>query len=116
MVLHTENVDNVDNFVNNYRLSKFSRILNVDNFVIMLGEIFDNFFSSFTSFGLCLLRVILRGSSHKILLYNFFAEVFFREKKKTGACCPRDRKLRLSPALSPGRRLRESRQEALAET
>lgn len=56
MLLHTKNVDNVDNFVNNYRLSKFSRILNVDNFVIMLGEIFDNFFSSFTSFGfLCIM-------------------------------------------------------------
>ena len=38
MVLHTENVDNVDNFVNNYRLSKFSRNLNVDNFVIWVWK------------------------------------------------------------------------------
>jgi hypothetical protein len=43
MLLHTENVDNVDNFVNNSRLSKFSSPPNVDNFVVMWGEMLDNF-------------------------------------------------------------------------
>lgn len=44
MLLHTKNVDNVDNFVNNLDFSIFSRFLNVDNSVKKRGTSFDNFF------------------------------------------------------------------------
>lgn len=47
MLLHTENVDNVDNFVNNYRLSIFSMVCRVDNSAGFLGKTFDNFFTFF---------------------------------------------------------------------
>ena len=70
MVLHTENVDNVDNFVNNYSLSMFSRILNVDNFVSLWGEISDNFIHILLT-SLTFVHSVLSGSFSRLLNINY---------------------------------------------
>lgn len=70
MVLHTENVDNVDNFVNNYNLSMFSRILNVDNFVSLWGEISDNFIHILLT-PLTFVHSVLSGSFSRLLNINY---------------------------------------------
>ena len=70
MLLHTENVDNVDNFVNNYSLSLFSRFLNVDNFILLWGELSDNFIHIlFTS--VIFVHSALSGSFSRLLYIKY---------------------------------------------
>lgn len=90
MLLHTENVDNVDNFVNNSVILAFLAPKNVDNFVGIWWEAWDNLPTTYqhpTIFvNNCQCPFLLYPSLQNILTDNFrkFLKIQNSNQRKKG--------------------------------